>query len=100
MFNVGADTPVHREPSSPRSIARRWAYPTTRSSITPARNEVKTPTPTTPRPQSVFGDAEVDLARRGRRANGALGEGARAPLSHSFEDIEIMKNLPPAWRTA
>lgn len=99
VFNVGSDTP-HTVNELAAAVAKAMGRPDHPVTHLEARNEVKVAYSDHSAAREVFGDApETPLAEGLQRmADWVRRVGARE--SDHFDDIEVWKNMPPAWRDA
>jgi UDP-glucose 4-epimerase len=97
IFNVGADTPYTVNYLA-EVVAKAMNKPVRKVHLD-ARNEVVNAYASHDKIRSVFG-AEIKFSLEEgvkRQAEWAMRVGSKA--SEKFENIEIMKNLPPSWRS-
>lgn len=98
VFNLGAD-----EPCSVNQLAELVATAMgteCRTEHLEPRNEVKHAFSSVRKAESVFGKREKTSLEKGIRAMAEWVKTHGARESKSFEDIEILRNLPPSWRAA
>lgn len=95
IFNVGADLPFTVNELA-RIIAEAMGAEL-KATYLPARNEVKVAFSDHSRGARVFGEREKTSLKDGISAMAAWVKKHGARESSVFEDIEIVKNLPPSW---
>jgi UDP-glucose 4-epimerase len=97
VFNVGADTP-YTVNSLANTVRAAMGVPNHPITHFPARDEVKHAFSSHEKVKSTFGDAASTALDVGveRMVEWAKAHGPRE--STKFEDIEIERNLPSAWR--
>ncbi len=95
VFNVGADTP-HTVNELANVVAQTMKVPLNIAHLDP-RNEVKIAFSDHSKAERVFGARKKTSLQEGVAAMAAWVRDHGARESSVFEDIEIMKNMPPSW---
>lgn len=95
VFNVGADTP-HTVNELADVVAQTMKVPLNIAHLDP-RNEVKIAFSDHSKAERVFGARKKTSLQEGVAAMAAWVRDHGARESSVFEDIEIMKNMPPSW---
>lgn len=95
VFNVGADTP-HTVNELANVVAQTMKVPLNINHLDP-RNEVKIAFSDHSKAKRVFGARKKTSLQEGVAAMAAWVRDHGARESSVFEDIEIMKNMPPSW---
>jgi UDP-glucose 4-epimerase len=95
IFNVGADAP-HTVNELAQVVAEVLGVPCNLRHLD-ARNEVKIAYSDHSKSERVFGKHEIKSLRDGVAAMAAWVREHGARESNVFEEIEILKNMPPSW---
>jgi UDP-glucose 4-epimerase len=96
VFNVGAETP-HTVLDLAHAVARAFAVAEPEIAFLPARQEVVHAFSDHAKLHRVFGEASTVPLEDGlrRMAEWAREAGVREPVR--FENVEVLRNLPPSW---
>ena len=95
LFNVGADIP-HTVNELAEVVAQVMCCPFKVKHLD-ARNEVKIAFSDHAKAESVFGSGKKTTLREGLAKMAAWVREHGARESNVFEDVEVLKNMPPSW---